>query len=173
MTIRNKFSSNMLWQPFLARETTRLAVPQPRCSQLLVMVLAAWALAWGAPPNAVAQQEAPLSSALQEDTSLANAVSLEFQGEQFLCYPVDPHATPAAAGENDLSRVAAAGRDYVSPPRCGPRNCWAMCVTCLYDLCRASGGSVADCQAERELCKQTDCPRLEPCPHSDPFCDFN
>ncbi len=43
--------------------------------------------------------------------------------------------------------------DYYNPPRCGPRNCVAMCVTCEYDLCRIYGGSIAECNAEKETCK--------------------
>lgn len=44
----------------------------------------------------------------------------------------------------------------ISPPRCGPRNCVAMCVTCLFDICRLYGGSCSECRAEMEYCKQ-DC----------------
>jgi hypothetical protein len=54
------------------------------------------------------------------------------------------------------SSMAASNRDYSSPPRCGPRNCVAMCVTCLYDICRASGGSISICKQSMELCKD-DC----------------
>jgi len=39
--------------------------------------------------------------------------------------------------------------------RCGPRNCVAMCVTCLFDACLRSGDSVAECEAEREDCIQS------------------
>lgn len=68
--------------------------------------------------------------------------------------------------------------DYYNPPRCGPRNCVAMCVTCEYDICRIFGGSIADCQAEMEVCKEVcyegTCVGGEPgCPcqdASDPAC---
>ena len=43
--------------------------------------------------------------------------------------------------------------DYTSLPRCGPRNCVAMCVTCFYDICRASGGTVKQCKSQMEYCK--------------------
>lgn len=59
----------------------------------------------------------------------------------------------------------------VDPPRCGPRNCVAMCVTCLFDICRLSGGSCSQCRDEMELCKEM-CNET-PCPPSDPFCDFS
>lgn len=63
--------------------------------------------------------------------------------------------------------------DYSWPPRCGPRNCVAACVTCLYDICRSSGGSVEQCNAQKELCKQSCAEKhLEDCPTGDPFCDF-
>jgi len=64
--------------------------------------------------------------------------------------------------------------DYVSPPRCGPRNCVAMCVTCFYDICRASGGTVEQCNLQKEYCKDS-CyeSKLEDCPSERPFCDFD
>jgi len=74
-----------------------------------------------------------------------------------------------SVGQGDPSSLTACG--FKSPPRCGPRNCVAMCVTCLYDVCRASGGSCADCKREMELCKD-DCGERE-CPPADPFCDFH
>jgi len=48
----------------------------------------------------------------------------------------------------------------VWPPRCEPRNCVAMCVTCYYDICIHDGDSVATCRAEMELCKD-DCGECE------------
>jgi hypothetical protein len=42
---------------------------------------------------------------------------------------------------------------YYQPARCGPRNCVAACVTCLYDYCRIRGGSCEDCKAWMEECK--------------------
>jgi len=71
--------------------------------------------------------------------------------------------------EGDPSSLTSCG--YKSPPRCGARNCVAMCVTCLYDACRAAGGSCTDCKRDMELCKD-DCGEQE-CPSSDPFCDFD
>ena len=137
--------------------------PQHQCSRLLVMVLVAWAFGGGTSLN-VAAQENPSSS---------DEVSLVVQGEHFLCYPINPDGTAAAADDRQVARSVAAGGDYVWPPRCGSRNCWAMCVTCLYDLCRHYGGTLEDCRAEREHCKWEDCPTLEPCPPSNPYCDFN
>jgi hypothetical protein len=81
----------------------------------------------------------------------------------------DPSSESVAQGESELSLAAACG--YKSPPRCGARNCVAMCVTCLYDLCRATGGSCADCKQDMELCKD-ECGETE-CPPSNPFCDFD
>ena len=78
---------------------------------------------------------------------------------------VDPSSE---SGEQSLGELGAC--NYKTPPRCGARNCVAMCVTCFYDVCRASGGSCADCKREMELCKD-DCGERE-CPPSDPFCDF-
>jgi hypothetical protein len=60
---------------------------------------------------------------------------------------------------------------YYVPPRCGPRNCVAMCATCFYDFCRGSGGSCSSCKAQMEACKD-ECYEGTPCPPSDPFCDF-
>ncbi|MEE9354577.1 MAG: hypothetical protein V3U75_03215 [Methylococcaceae bacterium] len=62
--------------------------------------------------------------------------------------------------------------DYSWPPRCGPRNCVARCVTCEYDLCRASGGSAKQCNEQKELCKQVCEEGIEECPFGDEFCDF-
>jgi hypothetical protein len=70
-----------------------------------------------------------------------------------------------AAGSSSLQACA-----YKSPPRCGARNCVAMCVTCFYDVCRAAGGSCVDCKQEMEICKD-ECGERE-CPPSNPFCDF-
>jgi hypothetical protein len=58
--------------------------------------------------------------------------------------------------------------DYYNPPRCGPRNCVAMCVTCEYDICRIYGGSINACKAEMELCKD-DC-YAGTCVPGDPGC---
>ncbi|HMJ57362.1 MAG TPA: hypothetical protein VK540_35070 [Polyangiaceae bacterium] len=80
----------------------------------------------------------------------------------------EPASESAAQNEGDSSSLLACG--YKSPPRCGPRNCVAMCVTCLYDICRATGGSCTDCKRDMELCKD-DCGEQE-CPPSNPFCDF-
>jgi len=77
----------------------------------------------------------------------------------------DPSSESSGQGQSEL---AACG--YRSPPRCGARNCVAMCVTCFYDACRAAGGSCADCKRDMEFCKD-ECGETE-CPHSDPFCDF-
>jgi hypothetical protein len=78
----------------------------------------------------------------------------------------DPGAAEPAIGVQSEALCGAP----VRPARCGPRNCVAMCVTCLYDLCRAHGGSCTDCRHDMELCKD-DCNEQE-CPPSDPFCDF-
>jgi hypothetical protein len=59
-----------------------------------------------------------------------------------------------------VEKVASIGKGsctYYNPPRCGPRNCVAMCVTCLYDQCRIEGGSCQECKAEMEECKDR-CP---------------
>ena len=45
--------------------------------------------------------------------------------------------------------------DYFATPRCGPRPCIAMCVTCLYDRCRISGGTVEECKEDMESCKES------------------
>ncbi|NUP06908.1 MAG: hypothetical protein HOW73_12720 [Polyangiaceae bacterium] len=58
--------------------------------------------------------------------------------------------------------------DYYWPPRCGPRNCVAMCVTCEYDICRHFGGSIAQCKSELELCKSECYPGT--CVPGDPGC---
>ena len=78
---------------------------------------------------------------------------------------VDPSSESGEQSQGELTAC-----NYKTPPRCGARNCVAMCVTCFYDVCRASGGSCADCKREMELCKD-DCGERE-CPPSDPFCDF-
>ena len=82
---------------------------------------------------------------------------------------VDPSLESGEQMSGESSLQAACGNR--SPPRCGARNCVAMCVTCFYDVCRASGGSCADCKQEMELCKD-ECGERE-CPPSDPFCDFD
>jgi hypothetical protein len=86
--------------------------------------------------------------------------------------PTVDSAEPSTESEAEIvgesSLAAACG--YKSPPRCGPRNCVAMCVTCLYDICRASGGSCTDCKREMEACKD-ECGETE-CPPSNPFCDI-
>jgi hypothetical protein len=63
-------------------------------------------------------------------------------------------ATEESPAESDTTRVGQEVRigDYYNPPRCGPRNCVAMCVTCEYDLCRISGSSASECDAESEFC---------------------
>ena len=58
--------------------------------------------------------------------------------------------------EPDLEEEAVIGTgacSYTSPPRCGPRNCVARCVSCFYDICRASGESCSACKAQMEQCK--------------------
>jgi hypothetical protein len=80
----------------------------------------------------------------------------------------EPSAEKGVSSETGQSLQAASG--YKTPPRCGPRNCVAMCVTCFYDLCRAAGGTCSDCKQEMELCKD-ECGERE-CRPADPFCDF-
>ncbi|HET7538838.1 MAG TPA: hypothetical protein VFK05_03175, partial [Polyangiaceae bacterium] len=48
----------------------------------------------------------------------------------------------SAATSSDDGPDTAATTEAISvwPPRCGPRNCWAMCVTCEYDICLHEGG---------------------------------
>lgn len=63
-------------------------------------------------------------------------------------------AAEVAPAEND---VASAGQElggvgYSNPPRCGPRNCVATCVTCYYDICRIYGGTAAECNVEKQGC---------------------
>jgi hypothetical protein len=82
---------------------------------------------------------------------------------------VDPSFESVAPIEGETASAAACG--YKTPPRCGARNCVAMCVTCFYDVCRAAGGSCVDCKREMELCKD-ECGERE-CPPSRPFCDFD
>jgi hypothetical protein len=63
----------------------------------------------------------------------------------------DPAGEPDASGQPDGSSRYVC--DYKTPPRCGPRGCVAMCVTCFYDRCRANGGSCEACKADMEVCK--------------------
>ena len=60
-------------------------------------------------------------------------------------------------GVEKVASIGSGSRTYYNPPRCGPRNCVAMCVTCLYDRCRIEGGSHQECRAEMEECKDR-CP---------------
>ena len=66
-----------------------------------------------------------------------------------------------------MGKVQQSLSDFHDPPRCGPRNCVAMCVTCEYDICRISGGTRQDCRAEMEICKdecgEQECQPGDPC----------
>ena len=66
--------------------------------------------------------------------------------------PVDPSDEPDASSQPDGSSRYVC--DYKTPPRCSPRGCVAMCVTCYYDRCRASGGSCVACKEDMEFCKR-------------------
>lgn len=63
---------------------------------------------------------------------------------------------PMGVGREDSATISPVIEQSAGfwPPRCGPRNCIAMCVTCEYDCCLHSGGSLAECQADRESCKE-------------------
>ncbi len=69
------------------------------------------------------------------------------------------------------ARIGTGSCAYYNPPRCGPRNCVAECVTCSYDICRINGGSCSTCKAAMEDCKDS-CAENNPpsCPPWDPFC---
>jgi hypothetical protein len=110
----------------------------------LVLLLCVWTLVGGFASHAGAQGDQWISNGLRE-----------------FSHAHDARVTP----------VARYG-DFYWPPRCGPRNCWAMCVTCFYDYCRAIGGGIDDCKAEKEQCKKEMCLALRDCPASNPFCDF-
>ena len=75
----------------------------------------------------------------------------------------------AEAPHEQLGEARQALMDYRDPPRCGPRNCVAMCVTCEYDICRIFGGTREECRAEMEQCKD-DCSEPRECRPGDP-CD--
>jgi len=62
----------------------------------------------------------------------------------------DPSPDPSGQETGDASTQGACS---YRTPRCGPRNCIAMCVTCFYDHCRAAGRSCSDCKWEMERCK--------------------
>ncbi|MBL8744168.1 MAG: hypothetical protein JNK04_23835 [Myxococcales bacterium] len=87
------------------------------------------------------------------------------------CVGVESEETEAdedAVEETGEAEQAIKIGDYYNPPRCGPRNCEAMCVTCYYDICRIQGGSVSECNAEKELCKDECYPGT--CVPGDPGC---
>ena len=60
------------------------------------------------------------------------------------------------SGQTEGDVVEIQKSDDSAAPRCGPRNCIAMCVTCFYDLCLKNGGSIKECSKEMESCKE-DC----------------
>jgi hypothetical protein len=150
--------SNARTRPLLLQETIMQALSPQRCSRFFVMILVAWAVAWGA----------PLTAANPQDPAPSTEVPLVWQGESYLCYPDNPKSEEAQ--EDNTTRLGQqVFQDFKNPPRCGPRNCVAMCVTCEYDICRIHGGSISACKAEMEVCK-ADCNEPQECRPGDP-CD--
>jgi hypothetical protein len=75
------------------------ALAPQHCSRLLVILFATWAVAWGA----------SLTAAAAQDPAPSIEVLLEWQGEPYLCSPVDPESdeTGAAAANNPIEPACA------------------------------------------------------------------
>ena len=93
--------------PVPPKDQARQAWAPQRWVRLLLLALVAWALGWGTPPSARAQ----------EDPSHAASVALMWQGHQYLCAPAEPQS---AQGEPYFCAPVEAQSPEVGPYLCAP-----------------------------------------------------
>lgn len=107
---------------------------------------------------------------MEESVDESSEIEASAEGpEPALADPIDELM---ADSPESAIQIGSGSCSYYDPPRCSPRNCTAMCVTCQYDACRIAGNTCSYCKAEMELCKD-DCNYPPECPPSNPFCDFD
>ena len=76
-------------------------------------------------------------------------------GDDEMAPQIQEETSAVVTGDESVTEPAEPGcAPPIVPARCGPRNCVARCVTCLYDFCRQSGGSCLQCKARMEVCKR-------------------
>jgi hypothetical protein len=96
-----------LQQPVQQKDLARQDWAPHLCVRLMMMALVAWAVVWGTPPSASAQ----------EDPSRSSSVALVWQGKQYLCGLVEPQS---AEGEPYFCAPGEPQNPEGSPYLCAP-----------------------------------------------------